>query len=76
MRNRTELELGDIVQIVDKNHHWFPALITVTEPKSFGCKGYMIVVKSNDPDDPNPQAYVRLNHEHFKKVGHAVIIME
>lgn len=64
-------EKGDIVQITDENHHWFPALIIVSELKSFGIEGYTLVI--NYPDKPNGCAYIRLKHEQIELVGSAVI---
>ena len=71
----SDLVQGDVVQITDEHHHWFPAFITVTEPKSFGCMGFMVVVTSNDPDIENGQAYTRLSKDQYTKVGSTVILM-
>ena len=67
------LKIHDIVQITDKDHHWFPALVIVTEVKSFGCQGFMTVVRNNDTDTQNWPAYIRLRSESYEIVGHAVI---
>ena len=70
-----QVEVGDIVQIVDEEHHWYPALITVSELKSFGCQGYMISVTSNDPAVPNNPAFIRLQEEKYERVGRAVVVL-
>ena len=66
------LESGTIVQITDASHHWFPALIIVDEPKSFGCLGYTLIV--NNTQEPNGQARIRLRTEEFEVVGKAAIV--
>jgi hypothetical protein len=58
----------DIVQIVNQDHHWFPALIIVDEPKSFGIQGYFWSV-NNDRQKSNGQAFIRLESADFVKVG-------
>ena len=65
-------EKGDVVQITNENHHWFPALIIVSEPKSFGVQGYTVIV--NNSDEPNGLAYIRLNHDDLELVGSAVLV--
>ena len=65
------LNIGDIVQITDEKHHWFPCLIVVDEPKSFGCQGYMYIPKDNQ--GTVVQAYIRLRFEEIELVGMAEI---
>lgn len=65
------LSEGDIVQI-NLEHPKFPGLlVVVTEPKSWGCQGYIL-----SPFDLgesvfryNNIAYVRMKTEDFVKVG-------
>jgi len=64
---------GDIVQIIDTEHHWFPCLITVTEPKSWGIQGYVTFPMHVDGELEVVQAYIRLNTEQILKVGKAKI---
>ena len=66
------VERGDIVQIIDESHPWFPALIVVDEPSSYGCQGYTLIV-DNTPD-LNKRALVRLNAEQYEKVGKAALV--
>lgn len=68
------VEPGDVVQITREDHGWYPALIVVSEVKQFGIQGYMTVVTSNDPNEPNAPAYGRLNWGDFEYVGKAVIV--
>lgn len=44
------METGNIIQIIDEEHHWFPCLLVVNEIKSFGVMAtlqylIMIVIK-------------------------------
>lgn len=66
------VETGDIVQITNDDHHWFGCLIVVSEPKSFGCQGYISIPKDNRGNVAD--AYIRLNHSDFERVGHAVLV--
>ena len=70
-----EFKLGDVVQITNEGHHWFPAFITITETKPFGCMGYMISVTSNKIEDRNNPAYIRLCFSDFEFIGRAVVIV-
>lgn len=63
---------GDIVQIVDENHHWFPSLVVVTELKAFGIQGF-VFIPHND-GTPAGQAFIRLKREQYERVGTAVIV--
>lgn len=63
---------GDIIQITDEKHHWFPVLLVVTEIKSWGVTAYA-TIPVNDPDVPNGAAYIRVPHEQYEKVGAAVV---
>jgi len=65
---------GDIVQITDDTHHWFPALIIVTDLKGWGVMGYTLVV-TND-ESPNGQAYIRIKNEQYEPVGRALVVAE
>lgn len=66
------LKAGDIVQITNDSHHWFGCLIVVSEPKSFGCQGYVSIPKDNRGDVAD--AYIRLNHDDYERVGHAALV--
>jgi hypothetical protein len=65
------LEPGDIVQITNSEHKWFPCLIIVSEIKSFGIQGYITVPKN---DGSGGNAYTRLNNREFEKVGRALLV--
>lgn len=68
------MEVGDIVQITDPNHHWYPCLIIVSEVKSWGIQGYISIPNDNQGNVGN--AYIRLPNESFEMVGKAVIIVK
>ena len=63
---------GDIVQITDESHHWYPALLVVTEDKGWGVLAYTVMV--DNTQNPNGQAFIRLKNEAFERVGRAVIV--
>lgn len=64
---------GDIVQITDEGHHWFPCLIVVSELKSFGVQGFAFMPQ-NDGSGTG-EAYIRLNAGSYEPVGASAIIM-
>lgn len=66
------LQAGDIVQITDPQHQWYPALIVVDEVKSWGIQGYTLIV-TNGPE-PNGRAYIRLKSAVYERVGMAVLV--
>lgn len=70
-----QLSKGDIVQITDEYHPWYPALLIVEKSKPNVVMGYTTIV-TNNPDEPNGNAYVRLTSDQVKKVGTAVIVAE
>jgi hypothetical protein len=74
MRDSKSLSKGDIVQIVNDKHRWFPCLIIVNEIKSFGIQGY-ITLPTNDKES-NGNAFTRLNSEDITKVGYADTFLE
>lgn len=63
---------GDIVQITDSSHPWFPCLLTVTEPKPWGIQGFVTIPNSNDGSEPTGRAFNRLNKGQYEVVGKAV----
>ena len=69
---KTDYIKGDVVQITDQEDAWFPCLIVVSELKSFGVQGY-IVIPTNDKSEVNGQAYRRLRFEKIEWVGRVII---
>jgi hypothetical protein len=66
-------DIGDIVQITDESHHWYPCLIIVTEVKSWGIQGY-ITIPSND-NNPNGNAFIRLKDGEFEFCGCKAVLV-
>jgi len=67
---------GDIAQITDKTHSWYPCLVIVSEVKSWGIQGCVLVPESNDGSKPVGQAYNRLEYAKIVRVGKAEITPE
>lgn len=67
-------EAGDIVQIIDVTHSWYPALLIVDEPKNWGVVAYIFIPQSNDGSKTVGTLYTRLRSEQIEKVGNANII--
>ena len=63
---------GDLVQIVNEGHHWFPAIVVVSESKSFGIQGF-VFMPTND-DSGTGEAYIRLRFKDFEALGANVIV--
>ncbi len=62
---------GDIVQITDPAHKWFPALVVISEPRSWGAQGFVFVVKN---DAKAGEAYIRLMNGCFERCGTCVMV--
>lgn len=61
------IKLYDIVQVVPE-HKWCGCLVIVTEVKNWGIQGFVQVPMQG-------QAFIRLNHEDFEKVGEATFVL-
>jgi hypothetical protein len=67
------MEVADIVQIIDKEHPWYPCLLIVSEVKSWGVQACVLIPKSNDGSEAPAEAYNRLSFEKIAKVGEAKV---
>lgn len=67
------VQKGDIIQITDETHDWFPALLVVSEAKSFGCQAYAMVPVEGSNNIAG-RAYIRLETNSYEKVGAAQIV--
>jgi hypothetical protein len=67
------MRIGDIVQIVDEKHPWYPCLLIVSEVKSWGVQACTLIPKSNDSSEGPGEAYNRLPFEQIAIVGHAEV---
>jgi len=70
----TSIEKGDIVQIVDEGHAWYPGLLIVDEVKPWGVQACLLMPVSNEPGSKCSQAWNRLRTAQIMKVGRAVIM--
>lgn len=66
------LHPGDIVQVIDQEDRWFPALVVVDEVKAWGVQGFAFMPRNDGP--PVPQVSYRLQHGKFERVGRAVVM--
>jgi hypothetical protein len=66
--DRTPLK-GDIVQITDPAHAWFPCLLIVDEVKIWGVQAACYIPKSNDGSEPVVHAFNRLEYGTFEICG-------
>jgi len=65
-----ELEPGEIVQLnpdTVKNKMFAACLLVVTDPKAFGCQGYVQALGSDG--QPGGQAYYRATWEEMEPLG-------
>lgn len=62
------MKKGDIVQIIDEKHPWFPCLLIVDEVKSWGVQAACLIPNSNKQHDVG-RAINRLKTEQVEVVG-------
>jgi hypothetical protein len=62
---------GAIVQIIDRDHHWWPALLIVDKVHSWGVQAYAIIPQRNDQPRSTTIAPIRLDHDQIECVGEA-----
>lgn len=60
------MDKNDVIQITDENHKWYPAILIVTEVKSWGVQAGMFV-------PPDKETYIRLDNGTFEKIGSAIV---
>jgi hypothetical protein len=65
-----EVAPGDVVQITNPDHPWFPCLLLVTEVKSWGVQAGVLIPESNS-ENKIATAYNRLNFDEIEYVGRA-----
>ena len=71
-----ELEPGDVVQLDPQkigNRAFAGCLLIVTDPKDFGCQGYVQAL-GETRDAPGGQAYLRVAWDEMEFVGRATWI--
>lgn len=65
---RQELEYGDAVQL-HPEHEFAGMLVVVTEPKPWGCQGYLMSQFNFEASRFQGIAYIRAKFEDFEYVG-------
>lgn len=67
---------GDVIQIIEPSHPWYPALLIVDEAKTWGVQAGCIVPNSNTDAASTSTAYNRLKNGDFEVVGSAILVPE
>jgi hypothetical protein len=73
---RDTFEKGDVIQIIDEQHPWFPCLLIVDEVKSWGVRACVMIPAANDGTKPPSRAYTRLRFEQIEKIGEAAFVLQ
>ena len=68
-------QVGDIIQITDESHPWYPCLLIVTEPKTWGVQACCLWPESN-AERKIAHGYNRLKNEQIVICGKAHVIPE
>ena len=68
------IDVGDVIQIVDKSNHWFPCLLIVDEVKNWGVVASVLFPQDNVGNIA--EAPTRLSYGLFDRIGVASIIKE
>lgn len=67
---KTDLEIGDVVQISPESQNPYSGmLLVVTEPKSWGCQGYLLHTGDFPATRYKDKAYLRVKWEDMEYVG-------
>lgn len=73
---KRNLNIGDVVQL-SVEHPKFPGmLVVVTEPKEFGCQGYLMSSRDFDAVKWKGRAFVRPTWDKMEYVGRLVWMEE
>lgn len=71
---QASLVTGDLVQITDEAHPWFPAVLVVSEVRTWGVQACVIVPQSNVQPPSCAQMWNRLRTGAFVRVGAAAVV--
>lgn len=71
-----EPKFGDLIQITNPEHTWYPAVLVVDEATSWGVRAYAIVPKGNNTPQSTVRAFNRLETADFATVGRAEVMVE
>ena len=73
---KRDLEIGDVVQLNPCIEKFGGMLVVVTEPKSWGCQGYLVSCHNFEAVKYKGRAFVRPRFEDMEFVGKVVWIEE
>lgn len=68
------ISTGDVIQITDENHPWYPCLLIVDIVKSWGVQAYTLIPQGNNGSEKPGMAFIRLDNEVFERVGQAHVV--
>ena len=66
---KTKLEMGDVVQLSPRHPNFPGFLVVVTEPKDWGCQGYLMGHLPYEATRYKGVAYLRPKFEDFEFIG-------
>lgn len=69
MMEKRDLEEGDLLQLNPEYEKFGGMLLVVTEPKSWGCQGYLLSSRDFDAVKYKGRAYLRVKFEDMEYVG-------
>jgi hypothetical protein len=67
-------EAGDIIQLTDEKHPWYPCLLIVSEPKAWGVQAVCLAPSSNMEPLTTVQYWNRLKSGQYEVVGRARVM--
>lgn len=72
------MQKGDIVQIIDIRHDWYPCLLIVEEDKDWGILGYIAIPQRDEINmTVTANAYIRVEKSKISEpLGKANVIAE
>ena len=68
----SDLKVGDVVQVDMPGTCWHGCFMLVTEPKTWGAQGCILIPEKKD--EPPVQAFLRCKHEEMEFIGPAVLV--
>ena len=72
--NNIPFRVGDVIQITDPEHSWYPCLLIVDEVKSWGVQAYAFIPKTNDGSEKAGLAFNRLKFGQIAYVGMSAVM--
>lgn len=66
---KRDLQEGDLLQLNPHHENFGGMLIVVTEPKSWGCQGYLMASRNFEATRYKGRAYLRAKFEEMEYIG-------